>query len=77
MSFFIPCCNTSGLPAIQDFIDKHSKQYGKALKISESMGAYPKIILKHKKTGGRPRLSACDGGKRLRAPPVRFLCVAR
>lgn len=42
----------SGLPAIQDFIDKHSKQYGKALKISESMGAYPKIILKHKKTGG-------------------------
>jgi hypothetical protein len=45
------CCCCSGLPSIKDFIDKHSAQYGKALKVSETMGAYPKIILKHKKTG--------------------------
>lgn len=41
----------SGLPAIKDFIDKHSAQYGKALKVSQTMGAYPKFILKHKQLG--------------------------
>lgn len=46
-----PADSCSGLPNIKDFIDKHSQQYGKALKISQTMGAYPKIVLKHKKTG--------------------------
>lgn len=35
----------NGLPAIKDFIDKHSTQYGKALRVSRTMGAYPKFIL--------------------------------
>lgn len=41
----------SGLPHIKDFIEKHTKKYGKALKVSHPINAYPKIILKHKKTG--------------------------
>jgi hypothetical protein len=32
----------SGLPAIQDFVDKHSQQFKGALTIIERAGAYPK-----------------------------------
>lgn len=47
------CLSCSGLPSIQDFVDNHSQQYGKALKIVRTVGAYPSLTLSHKKTGAR------------------------
>jgi len=44
------CC--SGLPAIQDFLAKHSERY-KNFKVRRIIGSYPKLILSHKETGKR------------------------
>lgn len=49
-------CARSGLPAIQDFIAKHAAQYGKRLRVVESVGAYPRLILTNKAAGARSSL---------------------
>lgn len=41
----------NGLPAIQDFIDKHAAQYGKALKVERLINSPPTLVLRHKASG--------------------------
>eukprot|EP00878_Enallax_costatus_P014975 GHUV01015679.1.p1 GENE.GHUV01015679.1~~GHUV01015679.1.p1 ORF type:complete len:151 (+),score=20.68 GHUV01015679.1:453-905(+) len=43
----------SGLPHLQDFIEKHASKYKGQLKVVRSIGAYPKLVLTNKQTGNK------------------------